>query len=59
MRGNQRLQDDDHDDQEAPAIVQTRLLQLTTNDIKNAPRLLKNPEGGGQPLTIVIENGNW
>jgi hypothetical protein len=59
MRGNQRQHDEDHDDQEAPAIVQTRLLQLTTDDITNAPRLLKNPEGGGQPLTIVIENGYW
>jgi hypothetical protein len=59
MRGNQRQHDEDRDDQEAPAVVQTRLLQLTTNDIQNAPRLLKNPEGGGQPLTIVIENGNW
>ena len=59
MRGNQRQFDEDRDDQEAPAVVQTRLLQLTTNDIQNAPRLLKNPEGGGQPLTIVVENGNW
>lgn len=61
MRGNhsRNNQEDDYDEQEAPAIVQTRLLQITTDDISNATRLLKNPEAGGQPLVIVIENGFW
>jgi hypothetical protein len=54
-----RQNHNDDDNEEAPAIVRTHLLQLTTDDITNAPRMLKNPEGGGQPLVIVIENGYW
>ncbi|CAI2371325.1 unnamed protein product [Moneuplotes crassus] len=35
----------------------THLLQITTGDITNAPRILKNAQHDGQPIVVVIENG--
>ena len=35
----------------------THLLQITTGDITNAPRILKNAQNDGQPIVVVIENG--
>lgn len=37
----------------------THLIQITTDDIKNAPRILKEPHPNGQPIVIVIENSFW
>lgn len=37
----------------------THLLQITTGDIANAPRILKEPRDGGQPIVVVIENAFW
>jgi len=34
----------------------THLLQITTGDISNAPRILKEARDGGQPIVVVIEN---
>ena len=37
----------------------THLLQITTGDISNAPRILKEARQGGQPIVVVIENSFW
>lgn len=37
----------------------THLLQITTDDITNAPRILKEPRHDGQPIVVVIENSFW
>mmetsp|Transcript_5157 Transcript_5157/g.5915 ORF Transcript_5157/g.5915 Transcript_5157/m.5915 type:complete len:126 (+) Transcript_5157:9-386(+) len=37
----------------------THLLQMTTDDITNAPRILKDPNHNGQPIVVVIENNFW
>jgi len=37
----------------------THLMQLTTADIQNAPRILKEAHPQGQPIVVVIENSFW
>lgn len=34
----------------------THLLQITTGDIHDAPRILKEARGDGQPIVVVVEN---
>lgn len=32
------------------------MIQITTDQIENAPRILKEAQHGGQPIVVVIEN---
>jgi hypothetical protein len=39
-------------------IERTHLMQITTGDIAEAPRILKEARDGGQPIVVVVENSS-